>query len=479
LDRSAFASGFLWTLLSTVVSRALLPVFGILIARVLGPETFGLYSVLLTLIAVFDVFRDAGLALTYVADEKLDDARRGAYATVAILTGGAMAGAMALAEPWLRVWFKFQAEPWAIPVAAAVLLANAFTSVPTAALLKAGRFRETSLSEIVPSAISYVVAFALVWAGWGFEALLVQLALRTVLFVAMTNRYAPMPKPGWDWHLVGDVFRKSNALLFSNILWTLYNLADQILIGRFLTQAAAGFNGVARNLALRPVEFVTIPLNRTMYVAVSGEPGDRSRAAKYLWSSVSVAVLFALPLYVGMALFAQPIILFLYGGAFAGAIPALQIVCGFYATRAVGMLAASALTAIGRASLTVYGWVAAYGVAGVGLYANWSSLDLLTVVSWLAWGGLAIYGPMVAAALFLIPPGSSERGKLIGAVCATLASGAVMGACSLLPIPLGAALGVAAVAGPAIHLAVAGLLRQRHPLAYFSKDGVRRLWRDL
>ena len=156
--RHGLASGAFWSLVGATGARGSSLVAGIVIARMLGKETFGLWGIVLTTAGEFAGFASLGLALTatrYVAELRVTDPARAGRAlsfclVVALISVTAMALACAAASHVLAYRF-FEAPALFIPLilASLVIFGNVGTSVMQGALAGFEDFRSIARSNVV------------------------------------------------------------------------------------------------------------------------------------------------------------------------------------------------------------------------------------------------------------------------------------------------------------------------------------------
>lgn len=103
------AKGVFWTIAGTVISRGLMLVASVFVARILGAVTFGEYGIVRNTVGMLGVFAGLGLSLTatkHVAEFRRTDPQRAGRVVglswfVAIVTGGLMSLGLLVFAPWL------------------------------------------------------------------------------------------------------------------------------------------------------------------------------------------------------------------------------------------------------------------------------------------------------------------------------------------------------------------------------------------
>ena len=172
--RSRFARGAFWSLSGAVISRGLMLVASVFVARILGRETYGAYGMVRSTVTMFAVFAGFGLGLTatkHIAELRNDDPERagrilaisGLFAT---LTGGVIALGVACCAPWIATHtINAPQLVGELRIAAIILFFTALNGAQTGALAGFEAFRLIARVNLWVG----VTSFPLMLAGayWG------------------------------------------------------------------------------------------------------------------------------------------------------------------------------------------------------------------------------------------------------------------------------------------------------------------------
>nr|WP_303648850.1 flippase [Haloarchaeobius litoreus] len=125
---------------------------------------------------------------------------------------------------------------------------------------------------------------------------------------------------------------------------------DVVLVGSLASLAAAGYYTVAKQLS----DIVSMPAASFGFALspVLGEQsgtGDRERAARLYEQSLTYVLLCYVPACVGLVLVARPTVVYVFGSAYAPAVPVVQVFSGFILVNAVNKITSDALDYMGRA----------------------------------------------------------------------------------------------------------------------------------
>ena len=355
-------TGFVWSALGGGSLRLASLITGIVLARLLSPEDFGVYAVALMVQSILINLAELGLAADLVRHGDLKG--RGPTITVVALvtstllamlmwsTAGVVAGAMGAPE-----------ATGAIRVMALTIPLAGLTVVPYAQLQR--EFRQSRLFAIDASnmALGTTLTILLAVLGWGAMSLAIgRLAgqvLATVLQFSATRQRLRL---GWRPDVARTGIRFGLPLACAGLLaWTLLNV-DTVLVGRYAGVTALGFYVLAFNISSWPTSVIGTAVRAVAFPAFaqrSLESGERDtagalRATSLVWTAT-------VPIAASLALLAAPTVELLYGSRWLAAAPVLTALAVFGALRVLFDLWVAYFTACGAAATlltTQLAWLA-------------------------------------------------------------------------------------------------------------------------
>lgn len=471
MDKKTAAKGVAWNMAFAVPAKLIFPIVGIIIMRHVGSKDVGVYAVIATIFAVTELLREGGLGATYLADTKLDDARRSHYATVSIASALVFALILVLGRHLIAGFFDRPVVADALIWGAVCVAAGGLVTIPAVQLQRDVKFRELGTADFLATVASYAVALIMALKGYGIVALIAQLVVRVMLYTLLVLRAGVFVRPSFareSWMILGS----SASNLLANLAVFIYTTFDYILVAKWVGDRPNGAYYAAFNVASKPVDLITTPVNRTIMVAYARAAGDTVRQAD-LWSrTVGGLALLTLPIY-GLLGFYGPVIMeLLYSKEFAMGGPVLSILAIYLGLRAFGSAAGSALVATGRPRIHTWAWVIGYVVAIAGLTVIHRAPTLNGIVWCLTAGIATVYLFLLLGAAKLMPPTREQRRVIVKRVGGGLGTVLVLGACRFLPAEGWLQLLVACVVGVPVHLFVMSKVLGGHP---FSIAGIKEM----
>lgn len=359
MDRSTFAKGLAWTVLVNLINKAVFPLISIIISRLLGPGPLGAFAVLSTIMAISEIFRDAGLTQTYLADQEVDDRKIRSYTALAVVMALVPALLLFVSRGWLAEALDLPELRTGLLVACLALVFNGFATMPRAQLLRDTKIKELAIIDLISGGTGIILTIVLVLMGFAFWSLVIQLGYCSLLTLWLSHRVAPIRPMLLEGREVGSCFRRTGALLAANALNNLFLMSDVFVIRKLLeSNVLLGLFGQGKNIAYKPADFVTFPLSRMLIVAFSQSASDHAKLCRVYAKSLTATLLFVTPVYLLLIFASEPIIALLLGPKFAGSAAVLSVMSVFLAMRTIGTIAGTALVSYGKAKLTLVAQIA-------------------------------------------------------------------------------------------------------------------------
>ena len=346
--------GLRWSLFQQVFGRLVSFATGVVLARLLAPEDFGTYAVALAVTNVLFGLNDLGVLLAVVRwTGNVRDAARTAM-TLSVGTSLVLFAACWLATPW---YANTMGTPGAIGVLRLLLVTimlDGFSSVSHGLLIREYRQSRLALAELAAMPVSVGVSIGLALSGagaWSFAA--GQVAANVVTMV-LTLRWAPFwPGFGFNRAVARRLLAFGLPLAFTSLVeYALLN-ADYLIVGRVLGPVALGYYLLAFNMSSWPSSLVTEAVRKVSFVSFHELSNDVGRLAAAFRKAFAYMVAYALPVVLGLALLAAPLIEVVYGEDWLPAAEALRFLAVLGGARVVIALVFDLLVGVGRSRHTL------------------------------------------------------------------------------------------------------------------------------
>lgn len=453
--------GALWSVIDAAGNRVVQFVVGVILARLLVPEQFGLLGMLAIFIAVAQAFLDGGFVMALIQKKEVTEADTSSVFYLNVVVGAVLAGLMYLGAPWIA---SFYDRPDLCPLTRAmslIFVINSLGVVQIALLSRNVAFKIQAKVSLISGICSGSIGIGMAYSGYGVWSLVGQQISRAVCTVALLwllNSWRP--GLAFNFAVLRGMFTFGSRLLASNLLDQIFRNLYYVVIGRVFSPADLGQYTRATQMEELPSMTLTQAVTRVTLPVFSSIQDDVARLKNGLRKVLGLLVFLIAPLMVLLAVTAPSLVQVLLTGKWLPCVPYLQMLVVQGALYPLHALNLNILVARGRSDLFLR------------LEIIKKCLTLCNViVSW-RWGIMAIIMGQILSGVVCYFLNSYYTGKLLGYsawqqlrdIAAYLFSAAVVGAAvyalRYVGIPnMTLLLVVQLVFGLASYLLLCGLLR--------------------
>jgi PST family polysaccharide transporter len=390
--RQKAVQGIAWSFIQSYGNQAISLLVFLLLARLLGPEAFGLIALANIFIHFTQIFLDQGLSEAIIQrkdlePEHLDSAFWSNIGSGALLMSIGMIGAPIMAQVF--------EEPQLIPVIRALsltLLIGGLNGVQQAILRRSLAFRIIAIRSLIAALSGAAVAIVMALHGMGVWSL-IGLTLTDRVVGAIILWRVNDWRPGFRFSLkhFKDLFRFGVNVVGIVILVFISRRVDDFLIGYFLGPVTLGYYSIAyRVLTIMTQTLCDQPQKVAMPTfSKLQEDLDKFQGAFYKTSQMLSLVTF--PLFCGIVVLAPEIVRGVFGRQWEPSIPVLQCLMVAGCLQSLFYFCSPALMAKGKPfwSLTLFFLNTVFSVIG-----------FLSVVHW---GIVAVSISLVGVAIAMCP----------------------------------------------------------------------------
>lgn len=377
--------GFTWNVTGSLVRSFVGFFVNIILARLLGPEPFGIIAIALLIVSIGNLVIESGLGSALVQQNEIDKQDIAFVFTIQMIFSISLAIILTFLAPWISLQFGNNAATLIIQVMSINLVCQAFAQVPSALLRRKMKFKQIQTAQVISFFVGYVcVGLPLALFGFGVWSLVAAQLLQSGLNALIVFLAAH--------HSLAISFKGSRPLaafgirtLFANIAnWIIQNV-DTAIVGYKFGATNLGFYSRAYQLNWTPTGIFLSSAQTTLFAATS-RLGKTTDTIRIFRGFMCVFAIFFFPLYFLIALESKNIILIIYGLEWlpsATLLVPLAIAMPFIAL--VG-LEGPVLSGLGKPQLEMLAqWITAIFAVAVLIIASTISLAAT------AWSILVIY----------------------------------------------------------------------------------------
>ncbi len=375
------AKGIAWGAVNNGATQVLSLVFGIVLARKLSTEDYGLVALLTIFTALAGCIQAAGFSQALANLKTPTHRDYNAVAWFNILAGCSMYVILFLCAP-LIAWFFDQ--PLLTDVSRLVFLTipiSAIGIVPNAKLWIELRTRENAVASITSLLFSGACGVWMAYNGWAYWSLawqqVIYISVGIIMRFYFTRWHPTLPV---DFTPVRRMFRFSSKLLLTNMLTVTSQNVLTFIFGKLLPISVVGQFSQANKWNSMANSFISGTLGSVAQPVFTSVGNDTMRQERVFRKMLRFTSFLSFPLMFGLALVAREFILLTVGPKWEPCVPLLQILCVGGAFLPLHSLYHHFLTSRGRSDIFLC-LVALQIVLQIGLTFSFASMGVTTMVT--------------------------------------------------------------------------------------------------
>ena len=341
-----------WSFLESGVTRVIGFVVGVILARLLFPEQFGLIGMMLIFIAVAQVFVQSGFDMALIQKVEATQFDICSIFYFNVFVALLAAGVLCLAGPWIAAFFEQPILTPLIRVLSLTIVIDSLGTIQGTLFRKEINFKALTITSLVAGLLSSIVGVSLAVKGYGVWSLVAQqVSLSLVQAVTLWVLSPWRPQLIFSFQSLRQMFGFGSWMLFSGILNQVFENIYFPVIGKLFSAADLGLFTRARSMQSLPSQTLSTVVGRVTFPVFSKSQGDPARLKRGLKKALTGIVLLNFPVMVGLAATAHPVVIVILGQKWEGCITFLQLFCAEGLLFPLHVMNLNVLTSLGRSDL--------------------------------------------------------------------------------------------------------------------------------
>ncbi|NHE55627.1 lipopolysaccharide biosynthesis protein [Cyclobacterium plantarum] len=344
-------SGLKWNLINQVVSQVIFVWFGIYLARLLGPEAYGLVGMITVFSGFANLFVDFGFSSAIVYDPKLTKNKISSVFWLNFFIGVVIYLIFYFGSPLLADFYKLEELKVLTRVVTISLIINSLTGVPNSLISKSISFKEKIKGGWISTVISYSVAFYLAFNGYGVWSLVFQTLLFSFFNLLFVWKIADF-KPGFYFSYadIRSLILYGSGIAGTNLLGYLTRNLDNLLIGKFLGGSSLGIYSRSYGLMMLPIKNISSVFTKVLFPAFSKIQNQPDVIAFYYLKATKIIALFSFPIMFCFFAISKEFVLLFLGKDWVEAIFIIQMLSILGAVQSILTLNGVIYNSLGKAT---------------------------------------------------------------------------------------------------------------------------------
>jgi O-antigen/teichoic acid export membrane protein len=326
--KNKLVTGFAWQASTKLFVQIFSWISTIWVARLLVPEDYGLVAISGLIVGIFIMLATTGFAAGAVNRVNISKGELDTVFWLSMFLGGLLYGLIFFIADFAAQYYEEDKLSDVIKVAGLMVLICAAKIVPSALALRALDFKAISLNEMFGAFVGIIVTLSMAMMGYEYWSLIagtIASEVFTTLIYYILYRY--VPSLTFKIETVSDLLYFGITLLFASGFKYVSGNIPVLLLSMFTNTGTIGHYQMAHTFGSLPSKKVGSLFSNLIFPAMSRIKSDKT-LAKNTFIQMHTSLLFVTgPMFIGLALVAEPFINVILTPAWLPIIVPFQLVC--------------------------------------------------------------------------------------------------------------------------------------------------------
>lgn len=352
--RNKTIKGTFWSAADAFLGQGITFVVGIVLARLLSPEEYGMIGVCLIFTTILNGIVDSGFSNAIIRKKEATNDDYNTMFITNMVVSVVLYALLYFSAPLISSFFQMKLTS-IVRVIGLVLIINGLSLTQQTNLTKKIDFKTKTKASIVSAILSGAIGIGMAYAGFGVWALVAQLlSKQTVYTIALwiLNRWMP------NFHFSVESFKYMWGfgwkLLVSGLLDRLWAQMYQVVVGKFYNAATLGQYTRGQEYANIFSANITSIVQRVTYPVLAEVQDEKERMVSAYRKVIKVTMFVTCVCMISLGAVAEPLIYCLIGEKWHQAATFLPLICismSLYPLHAINL---NMLQVQGRSDIFLY-----------------------------------------------------------------------------------------------------------------------------
>jgi len=324
--RKRTVRGLLWSFIDNFTVQGVHFAVGIVLARLLSPNDFGLIGMITIFISISQWFISSGFGQALIRKQDCSQADFSTVFFFNLTAGIILYSVLFFSAPLISKFFSEPELNLLIKVFGLNLIIISFTIIQQTQLTKRLDFKLQTQISLISSIISGIVGITMALIGFGVWSLvyksLVEYGIRSSLFWFL-NKWRPSFIFSRD--SFNELFGFGYKLMLRGLIYTVFNNIYYAIIGKYYSTATLGYFTKAEQFSNLFSHNINKVVNRVTYPSLSELQNDKNEL-KEAYRKIFISLVYLTSvLMITLGALAEPIIIVLIGEKWRASIVLLQM----------------------------------------------------------------------------------------------------------------------------------------------------------
>lgn len=381
--RNKTIRGVGWSAADSFLGQGISFIVGLILARLLSPEEYGIIGISLTFTVILNGIVDSGFSNALIRKKNATNEDYNTMFITNMVMSVVLYIILYITAPFVSIFFNIEITD-IVRVLGLVLIINGLSLTQNTILTKKLDFKTKTKISLISAIVSGIIGIVMAFIGFGVWALVAQQLSRQILYTILLwifNHWIPnfTFSIGSFKYMWGFGWK----LLFSGLLDNLWKEIYQIVVGKFYNPATLGQYTRGRSYAQLFSSNITSIVQRVTYPVLAEVQDDKTRMVSAYRKVIKLTMFVTCICMISLGAVAEPLIYCLIGPKWHEAATYLPLICismSLYPLHAINL---NMLQVQGRSDVFLYLEIIkkAYGLIpiAIGIFFNiyWMLIALI------------------------------------------------------------------------------------------------------
>ncbi|MBO5497264.1 MAG: lipopolysaccharide biosynthesis protein [Oscillospiraceae bacterium] len=352
MNSGKIASSFIWRLAERFGAQGVTFVVSLVLARILGPEVYGVLALVTVFTTILQVFVDSGLGTALIQKKDADDLDFSSVFFFNLALSLFLYLLMFFAAPFIAAFYGMPVLRPVVRVLSLAIIISAVKNVQQAYVSRNMLFRKFFFATLGGTLMAAAVGILMAIWGYGVWALVSQYLVNAAvdtLILWLTVKWRP--KKCFSYARLKELLSFGWKLLGESLVNTFYGNIRSLVIGKLYSPSELAFYNKAFQLPEMLAFNVDTSLDSVLLPTMSQRQEDHREVLRLTRLFIQLGTYIMMPAMFGLALCTVPTIRLLLGSKWLPSAPFMQLFCVSYAFYTMATANYNAYKALGRSDL--------------------------------------------------------------------------------------------------------------------------------
>ncbi|MFX0205486.1 MAG: lipopolysaccharide biosynthesis protein [Candidatus Hodarchaeota archaeon] len=346
--------GVKWVGLAEIIVRLVQVITTIILAKLLGPTTFGTFGICLILFRLANVIGDFGFGAAIIQKKDIGKIQIDTIFSLCLIFSTILCLTTYFLADYVQHFFSFKDLAKPIKILSFLFIIVAFSIILRSLFIRNLNFDKLSIFEVLSFFFNSIIAILLAYKGMGIWSLIIGLYIENILLTILLFFYVNwIPNLRISFTCLKEILPFAFNVILARLAYFFNSNIGNFFVGKFLGQHYLGIYLIAYSFIDMPVQRISKNVTKVTFSTLS-KFQDNLMEFKKTYKAINYYLsLIIFPLFIGLFIVAPEFIRTFYGHQWEEMILPLRILCFTGIFRSLLVISSTTLFAINKPDVEV------------------------------------------------------------------------------------------------------------------------------